>query len=234
MNSDADTRPYGWILDVGLQEYSRVLEWQHSLVSMRQQGLARDTIIFVEHPPVVTVGRDGHAENYAELNIAPQFIERGGDVTYHGPGQLVVYFIFNLTRRGRDIHRFMDAVQEGIIRTLAEYSVTARRSEEHTGVWVGEKKIASIGVAVKHWITFHGAAINLNTNLADFMKINPCGLEANVMTSLQKLKRKKVDLHRFGEKLTAHYAAVFETDFTRIELESLAEALESQAGGYEI
>lgn len=229
-----DTGQYGWILDVGLQEYSRVLEWQHGLVTMRREGLARDTIMLVEHPAVITVGKDGHKENFDGVELEPQFVERGGDVTYHGPGQLVVYFVFNLTRRGRDLHRFMDGIQEGIIRTLADYEVAAKRGDEYTGVWVGDKKIASIGVAVKQWITFHGAAINLNTELAEFDSINPCGLDAKVMTSLQKISGKKADMKAFGRKLTGHYAKVFETEFAPVELESLAEALESQAGGYEI
>ena len=229
-----ETRQYGWILDVGCQEYDRVLEWQHGLVTMRQQGLARDTIMLVEHPPVITVGKNGHKENFEGVAVEPQFVERGGDVTYHGPGQLVVYFVFNLTRRGRDLHRFMDCIQEGIIRTLADYKVDAKRGGEYTGVWVGEKKIASIGVAVKQWITFHGAAINLNTELSEFERINPCGLDAKVMTSLQKINGKKIDMKVFGRQLTGHYAGVFETEFAPVELASLAEALESQAGGYEI
>ncbi len=230
----SDCGQYGWVLDVGRQEYARVLDWQHNLVAMRQQGLARDTIILVEHPPVITVGKDGHKENFKNCEIEPQFIERGGDVTYHGPGQLVVYFVFNLTRRGRDLHRFIDGIQEGIIRTLAGYKVEAKRGEEYTGVWVGEKKIASIGVAVKQWITFHGAAINLNTELAEFSGINPCGLKAGVMTSLQKVTGQAIDMREFGHRLTGHYSVVFETEFAPVELESLAEALESQAGGYEI
>jgi lipoate-protein ligase B len=232
MVTASKTATYGWVLDLGLAEYGKTLEYQHGLVKMRQTGLARDTIILVEHPPVVTVGRDGHAENYKNLPAEPVFVERGGDVTFHGPGQLVAYFIFNLTRRGRDLHRFMGDIQEGIIRTMQEYQLVARPGEENTGVWVGDQKVASIGVAVKHWISFHGTAINLNTKLADFKKINPCGLDAEVMTSVQKLTGKKVDLKKFSERLMFHYAAVFETVFTPVSLESLAEDIESQAGGY--
>ncbi len=134
-------------------------------------------------------------------NVTPYFIERGGDVTFHGPGQLVVYFIFNLTRRGRDLHRFMDDVQEGIIRALAEYGIEAQRGVENTGVWVGKKKIASIGIAVKHWITYHGAAINLNTKLTEFNKINPCGLNAKVMTSAKRLLKKPIETEEFRRVL---------------------------------
>jgi len=126
----------------------------------------------------------------------------------------------------------MDCIQEGIIRTLADYRIEARRGEEYTGVWVGDRKVASIGVAVRQWITFHGAAINLNTKLSEFDSINPCGLDAGVMTSLQKLTGRAIDMKEFGHRLVEHYSAVFETEFAPVDMDSLAEALESQAGGY--
>lgn len=232
MNTREDRPFYGWVIDLETQEYNQTLQWQHGLVAMRQQGMARDTIMLVEHPAVVTVGKDGHKENFKDIEITPYYVERGGDVTYHGPGQLVAYFIFNLNRRDRDLRQFMDNIQVGIIKTLAEYDITARQDDEKTGVWVKDKKIASIGVAVKHWITFHGVAINLNTDLKEFEKINPCGLDAGVMTSLKKLKGRNVDLKRFSRKLIESYSEVFETIFAPVDLESLAEDLESQSGGY--
>lgn len=230
----ASEKMLGWSLELGKISYERVLDWQHGLVSMREHGLARDTIITVEHHPVVTVGRDGHAENFRGLEEPPIMVERGGDVTYHGPGQLVIYFVFNLTRRGRDLHLFMQGIQQGIIEALADLGIAATKGDEHTGVWVEGKKIASIGVAVKHWITFHGAAINLNTNLDDFKKINPCGLDADVMTSAQALLGRKVDLKKFSRTIIEKYEKVFATDFAPVSLESLAEELESQSGGFEI
>ena len=201
---------------------------------MRLEGFARDTIITVEHPPVVTVGRDGHPENYKDLKEQPFFIERGGDVTFHGPGQLVVYYIFNLARRGRDLHKFMDDVQQGIIQALAQYGVSGRVGDEYTGVWVDDKKIASIGVAVKHWVTFHGSAVNLNTNLEEFAKINPCGLNPGTMTSVEKLTGRKVMLDEFARTLLDRYAVIFETTFSPIDLDSLAEDIESQSGGHQV
>jgi len=224
----------GWVLKPGKVEFERALNWQHGLVKLRREGMARDTVILVEHPPVVTVGKDGHKENYESLKCEPHFIERGGDVTYHGPGQLVVYFIFNLARRGRDIHNFMAGIQRGIIETLADIGIDSQQGDEHTGVWVGDKKIASIGVAVKNWISFHGAAINLNTELGEFEQINPCGLDANVMTSAEKQLGKKIDINEFGELLLNKYSAIFSTAFYEIRLEEIAEDLESQAGGYVI
>ena len=225
---------YGWHLELGRVEYERALNWQRGLVRMRRQGFARDTIMTVEHPPVITVGKDINPDNFESCGIEPVFIERGGDVTYHGPGQLVVYFIFNLTRRGRDLHRFMDDIQEGAIRGLKDLGITASRGDENTGVWVNEKKLGSIGVAVKKWISFHGLALNLNTDLEQFGKINPCGLDWKVMTSAERVIGKKVDMAAFARSLVNHYADVFETEFSPIDLESLAEDVESQSGGYEI
>ena len=227
-------RPYGWVLDVGKIEFDRALQWQRSLVKMRKEGMARDTIILVEHPPVVTVGRDGHEENFKNCQVEPVFIERGGDVTYHGPGQQVVYFVFNLTRRGRDLHAFMGNIQQGIIDAFAEWDIKARMDDEHTGVWVDDHKIASIGIAVKNWITFHGAAVNLNTDLDVFDQISPCGLEPDVMTTASRLLGREVDMKEFRDLLIRHYTRIFDTQFAPVELEALAEDIESQAGGYTI
>ncbi len=222
---------YGWVLELGRVDYEKSLQWQRGLVKLRKDGMVRDTIIMLEHPPVVTVGRDGHEENFANLDIQPFFIERGGDVTYHGPGQLVVYFVFNLARRGRDLHVFMANIQQGIIEALKEFGVEAELGDEHTGVWVTGKKIASIGVAVKSWISFHGAAVNLNTRLDDFDNIQPCGLDAGTMTSLNDILCAGVDENRFRQVLLDKYRIVFNTQFDPITLEFLAEDIESQAGG---
>lgn len=231
MIADLDKFPrQGWYLQTGKVEYQRAWAWQRSLVKMRKSGLARDTIMFVEHPAVITVGRDGHVENYEGCGIPPVKIERGGDVTYHGPGQVVAYFIFNLTRRGRDIKQFMAQIQSGIIRLLADYDLEARMSDENTGVWVGEKKIASIGIAIKQWISFHGMALNINTDLEQFKQINPCGLSADDMVSLNKFTGKKHKLRSIETKLVKHYSEIFETQFSPVELEDLAEELESQEG----
>jgi len=227
-------RPYGWVLDIGKVDFDRALQWQRGLVKMRKDGMARDTIMLVEHPPVVTIGRDGHEEHYRNLTVKPVFIERGGDVTFHGPGQQVVYFIFNLTRRGRDLHTFMSNIQQGIIGALSEWGITARMDDEYTGVWVQDRKLASIGVAVKKWITFHGAAINLNTDLSEFRQIDPCGLSADVMTSVAEILGHAVDASEFRSLLMKHYSRVFDTVFDPIELEAIAEDLESQSGGYTI
>ena len=228
--TENDVKFYGWVLKLGKIEYERTLEWQRNLVKLRKDGMARDTLILVEHPPVITVGKDGHKENYESLDKKPFFIERGGDVTYHGPGQLVAYFICNLTRRGKDMHVYLDKIQDGIVDALKEYGVDPRKDKENTGVWVGDKKIASVGVAVKNWITFHGVAINLNTDLSEFKKINPCGLDSDVMTSLSKLTGKKIELDKFGDVLLEKYSTIFKTAFYPVKLEEIAEDIESQSG----
>lgn len=224
-------KPLGWVMGLGRIEYELALTWQRGLVKLRKEGMARDTILLLEHPPVITVGRDGHEDNFKECKMDPFFVERGGDVTYHGPGQLVGYFVFNLTRRGRDLHKFMADLQNGIVRTLESYGVKASLGDEHTGVWVGKKKIASIGVAVKNWITFHGVAINLNTDLSEFTKINPCGLDAEVMTSLANETGEKIDDAKFRQELIKNYSEIFDTRFDPITLDFIAEDVESQSGG---
>lgn len=225
---------YGWVLRPGLVDYRQALSWQHGLVQMRLEGMARDTIILLEHPPTITVGRDGHKENFPECDLEPIEVERGGDVTFHGPGQLVVYFVFNLSGRGRDLHRFMADLQQGVIDTLREVGITGRMDDDHTGVWVDDKKIASIGIAVKRWVSFHGVAINLNTDLKQFERIRPCGLEARAMTSVSNILGGEISLPDFGDKLLEQYSRIFVTQFESVDLESLAEDIESQAGGYTI
>lgn len=218
-------------MELDKQPYEKVLRYQHGLVKMREQGIARDTIITVEHPHVITVGKDGHEENYSDLKTVPIKVERGGDVTYHGPGQLVIYFIFNLARRGRDLHRFMVQIQEGIIKTLKSYNISGSRGDKFIGVWVGKKKIASVGIAVKKWISFHGAAVNLNTDLTQFESIHPCGLQSSTMVSAGSLIGKHIEMKTFAKKLVDNYAKIFKIDFCPVSLEELAEDIESQSGG---
>jgi len=222
--------PYGSVLWLGRVDYERALIWQRKLAKMRKEGLARDTIMMLEHPPVFTVGKSGKEENYLKLKDKAVFVERGGDVTYHGPGQLVVYYIFDISRRDKNLHKFMSDIQQGIIDTLFEYGISAKRGNEHTGIWIEDRKIASIGIAVKNWVTFHGSAINLNTNLEDFEKINPCGLSSTVITSLKKETGNTINMNEFCTKLVAAYDNVFDMKFETVYKEELAEQLESQSG----
>lgn len=170
--------------------YEDALREQETLVDQRKQGLIPDQLLFVEHPHVVTMGRNGKGENLLaspelleRAGIAFYKINRGGDVTYHGPGQVVGYPILDLREWKRDVVGFVRAVEQSIIDALAEFGVCGERFEGHTGVWVGGAKIAAIGVHISRWVTSHGFALNHSTDLSYFKYIVPCGLHLPV-TSL--------------------------------------------------
>jgi lipoyl(octanoyl) transferase len=182
-----DPRP-ARVMDLGRREYGEVWQLQRDLVAARQRDEIPDTLVLVEHPDVITLGRGTHKENILRPEGMPVFeIERGGDVTYHGPGQLVGYPIFLLRTDERDLHRYLRDMEEGLIQAVGELGVAAGRNPGWTGAWTEAqpaRKLASIGVAVKKWVTLHGFALNVATNLSRFAAINPCGLEATVMTSV--------------------------------------------------
>jgi len=163
--------------------------YQHQLdrVERRQRGEVGDALFLVEHPHVITLGRSREAaRNVLDRGDAEVVqVERGGNVTYHGPGQLVAYPIFALDESERDLHRVLRNLEEALIRTLTTgYGVAAGREPGKTGVWIDGRKIASIGIAIRKWVTFHGLALNVTTDLEQFRRINPCGFSASVMTNL--------------------------------------------------
>jgi lipoate-protein ligase B len=177
---------------LGETGYRRALDIQHDLLAKRADGAVGDTLLLLTHPHVYTIGRTGDAANLlvseAELareGIALERVGRGGDITYHGPGQLVGYPIVHL--RKPDLHRFLRAIESALIESLAAFSVRAERIEGLTGVWAGGKKIASIGIGVKRWVTCHGFALNVTTDLACFRRINLCGLRGKEATSMAEL-----------------------------------------------
>lgn len=204
------------ILDLGRMDYNAALDLQHKRVDEKRNGREEDLLLFVEHPPVITVGRGGDGKNILvdsqtlhEKGVSLYEIERGGDVTYHGPGQIVGYPIFDLNRRGKDLHRFLRNLEEVLIQTLESYSLKGERVEGYTGVWVNGEKIAAIGVAVKHWITFHGFAMNVNTDLSYFSLICPCGINDKGVTSLEKLLGRSLDLEEVKERIVKGFEEVF-------------------------
>ena len=171
--------------DLGRVPYRSALAFQRRAVEARASGRAPDVLYFVEHDPVITVGRAGKdsslrlsAAEYELRGVEVVAVERGGDATYHGPGQLIGYPVLALDNLpcGRDLHRFLRDLEEGLIRALASFSITAERRPPYTGVWVGSQKIAAIGVAVRRWVTFHGFALNVDPNLSHFDWIHPCGI----------------------------------------------------------
>lgn len=222
-------RFHGWHIYLGNRPYRAALEWQKRMVRYRRNGTIRDTIFYLEHPDVITVGRDAEGEDLSKITGIELFkIARGGGVTYHGPGQLVVYPIFDLGRRGKNLHKFIRDIEEGIIRTFDTYGLSCQRHPEHTGVWVEDRKIASIGVAVARWISFHGAAINLTTDLEKFKLINPCGLAPETMTNAFSELNRKIDPIEFSAKLNEVYSEIFETKFYDVDLEELIEMVEAE------
>jgi len=169
----------------------------------------------VEHPEVITLGRSAKSANVLHAGDIPVVaIERGGDVTLHGPGQIVAYPIFLLREGERDLHRYLRGLEEVIIRTVAELGLVAVRVPGRTGVWTGppeaKRKLASIGVAVRKWVTMHGLALNVSIDLARFATINPCGFPSGVMTSIKRELGRPVDLARVKQVLCRQIADVFE------------------------
>lgn len=181
----------GLLLTLGYRPYCEVLELQRRLAHLRAVGEIPDTLILVEHPPTLTFGRStpsshllASALTLEQLQVDVFEVERGGEATYHGPGQLVGYPILDLTRRGRDVHAYLRRLEEVLVRALADWGVRTGRLPGRTGVWVGEEKIASIGIHVSRWITRHGFALNVSPDLSFFDLIVPCGLPNVRMTSL--------------------------------------------------
>jgi lipoyl(octanoyl) transferase len=180
------------VIDLGEQPYRDVWSRQLALVEARQTGAICDTLVLVEHPHVFTLGRSraALANVVAPGDVEVIDIERGGDVTYHGPGQLVAYPIVLLGDGERDLHRYLRNLEEAVIRTCARFGLVTDREPGKTGVWIGppdrRRKLCSIGIACRKWVTFHGLALNVTTDLAYFHRINPCGFESAVMTSMSE------------------------------------------------
>ena len=183
-------------------------------VAERRRGAVGDALILVEHPPVVTVGVQGDDGSAAHSGLPVVAVERGGHATYHGPGQLVGYPVVDLRGRGQDVRRFVRDLEELVARSVAPFGVRAGHLSGQPGVWVdGARKIASVGVAVDHWVTFHGFALNVDPELAAFERFRPCGLDGSVMTSLAKELGRTVSL----EEVRPHVVAAWEALFASFE-----------------
>jgi lipoyl(octanoyl) transferase len=200
----------------GLTPYGEGWEMQKDLVRLRKGDEIPDTLVLLEHPPVYTVGRAakdasnlGAGEEYLRSFGAEVFwIDRGGDVTFHGPGQIVGYPILRL--KIRDTHEYLRELEEVIIRALAEYGLEGDRHPAYTGVWVGENKVAAIGVKFSSgWITSHGFALNVKTDLTWFDRITPCGIREYGVTSLQRELDRQVSLAEVEEKIIGHFTRTF-------------------------
>ena len=208
-----------WTVPMGLVGYAEALELQRNIARDRISGAIRqDVLLLLEHPPVVTLGRSSKEEH---LVASPEFLaqhgvekfetERGGDVTFHGPGQLVGYPVIDLKRHRQDLHWYLRQLEEVLIDMLSDFGISSERRAGLTGVWTGGKKIASIGVHARDWVTWHGFALNVNTNLSFFDLIIPCGISGVVMTSISReLGLEQVRMADVRDRVTASFARAFD------------------------
>lgn len=206
---------------LGRVAYARGLEIQESLVAERQAGRVDDQLLLLEHDPVFTLGRNARRENVLlpadalrQRGFEVFDTGRGGDVTYHGPGQVVGYPILDLSPHRRDVHRYVRDLEEVMIRTCAGYGLEAGRAPGLTGTWVGQDKIGAIGVRIARWVTSHGFAFNVATDLSAFDLIVPCGIRGRGVTSLARLLGRPVPLGEVVDQLAAHFATVLDRALT--------------------
>ena len=216
------------VYQLGLIKYDDACHLQRKLLDERLDGRIVDTLLLLEHPPTITIGKSGKLENVlaspaqlAKEGVSLVFVDRGGDVTYHGPGQIVGYPIFDLRERGRDAHQYLHNLEEVLIRTLKGFYIKSCRDSGHAGVWVRDEEIAAIGLSIRKWITMHGFALNVNIDLAQFSLINPCGFDNRKATSMAHLLGQEIPIEAVTERLLAHFAEVFEA-----QLESGTDILE--------
>lgn len=207
------------VMLLGRIDYKEALDIQKKLFSLRQNGKIEDTLIVLEHPPVITLGRRGLYSNIVapkddlvKEGVSIFEVNRGGDVTYHGPGQIVGYPIIHLADCKINVRDFVGKLEEVFIRLLREkYAIEARSEEKkYTGVWVGDEKIVAMGIEVKHWVTMHGFAFNVNTNLGHYKWINPCGITDKGVTSLEKLLGYPLDIGELNETVVEYFCDLFD------------------------
>ena len=216
------------VYQLGHIDYRKAYDIQEMLWSQKFEDHAADTILLLEHPPIFTIGKSGKLDNLlvdrgelARKGISVFFTNRGGDITYHGPGQLVVYPIIDLTNRGKSVHQYIHDLEEVVIRTLADFSIEAQRDFKHVGVWVGDEKIAAIGVRIRRWIAMHGLALNVNPNLEHFSLINPCGILDRGVTSISTILSRHVPMDVVTGRLVQRFSEVFNADIEWKPVDSL-------------
>ncbi len=223
-------QPATWLcLELETIDYTEALDLQHRLVAARKTGiLSKDVLIILEHQPVFTLGRRGGREN---LRVSETFLqksgvdvvqtERGGNITYHGPGQLVVYLISNLESVRLGVHDFVERLETVMIRTADQWGVSANRDDANRGAWVGRRKMGSVGIALRKGVSFHGLALNVNLSMDPFSWINPCGLENVGMTSLEQETDKPVSMPAVRHVLKQQFERAFDASLDAIDRESL-------------
>jgi lipoyl(octanoyl) transferase len=211
---------------LGMIDYEAALKLQNQLARARMEEKTGDVLLLLQHPPVITMGKSGKVHNVLDpqgiqrRNIKVIFTDRGGDVTYHGPGQLVIYPILNLRLHGLSVPGYVGKLEEAAIRTLDRYGIKARRIEKLRGVWVGNEKVAALGVHLSRWISKHGLALNVNTNLDPFELINPCGTGRKA-TSMARILGRELPMEEVETLMIESFAAVFGVSISQEPLENL-------------
>lgn len=205
-----------FVVNLGKVPYGATTKLQHRLLEHVASGALEDLLLVLEHPPVYTLGADFHEENlpfppehYKRLGIDIHRTDRGGDITYHGPGQIVVYPVFNLSRHGKDLHRWLRNLEEAVIVALRGFGLEGSRFAPYTGVWVGERKICAIGVRVRRWTSIHGIALNCDNDLSPFELIVPCGIKGYTVTSLSREAKRTISVREAEAPLVSAFAQVF-------------------------
>jgi lipoyl(octanoyl) transferase len=216
--------------DLGLIDYKEAWDLQKSIHQLRVEDKIDDVLFLLEHPHTYTLGKIADKNNLvgdekylSDNKISVYDIDRGGDITYHGPGQIVGYPIINLTNWKQDTHKYLRALEEVIISTCADYGLSGSRVDKYTGVWLDSRKICAIGIKVSRWITMHGFAFNVNTDLNLFNGIIPCGISDKEVTSLKKELKKEILLNEVKEKIIHHFGDLFNYD--QIEFKAKEELL---------
>ncbi len=215
--------------DLGLIDYKEAWDLQRETFELRADNKIPDVIYLLEHPNTYTFGKTADhnnlvgSEEYLKSNkISVYDIDRGGDITYHGPGQIVGYPIINLTDWNQDTHKYLRALEETIIQTCAEYGISSGRVPKYTGVWVEDRKIAAIGIKVTRWVTMHGFAFNVNTDLSFFSGIIPCGISDKDVTSIKREIQSDVPIGEVKSRIMKNFARVFGyQDVTQVTKEEL-------------
>jgi lipoyl(octanoyl) transferase len=226
-----------WQVNAGFLPYARACALQHHLVAARKFGAIPDVLLFCEHPHVITLGRNGKKENLhandrllAQMNVTFHESDRGGDITYHGPGQIVGYPVLDLTEHRRDVRWYVEQLEETMIRASGDFEVTAARVEGRHGIWVGkppaDEKLAALGVHLSRWVTSHGFAYNVATDLRYFDLIVPCGIAGKRATSLERVLDRAVRTDEVRPKLAAHFGDLFERSMISVSLAELEEKLQ--------
>jgi lipoyl(octanoyl) transferase len=222
------------IIKLGKMKYGQSLEIQQKLFNLRLSSKISDTLLFVEHFPVITLGKRGNANNITacestlgDNGVEVHRISRGGDVTYHGDGQLVGYLIFDVRNHGRGIKDFVYMIEETVIRLLKDvYGIGSVRGEKkYTGIWIGDRKIAAFGIFVSHWITMHGFSFNVNPDMSHFKWINPCGITDKGVTSLEMETGRKIGIDEVTSQFLDVFKDVFRSDCELTTLESLLDGV---------